>query len=210
MNDIGTSVRWRVDQELHNRGAKPLHVVLNTCSLTPCDFDIGSKQSVRIAGDNRSQPYVMVQTEEDQASRIDATTVLRRTDPAGDGFLVTLPVVREADLREGALTFRNVPLSVASRLNLRMWVVNGGGRVAYSVRVLRNGQELARRMFATGETGFVTDPNLGGQFPQFAGGDMRADLIIRPENVQPAARAWAFITATDNRTNVPVLLYAER
>ena len=206
-NDTGVTVRWRIDQELRNISARPVHLVLSTCALTPCDFDIGSKQSVRIAGD---EPYVIVRTEQADAQRIDATTVLRRADPEGGGFHVAVPTVRESDFRNGALTFRNVPLSVASRLNLRMWVINGGGRVAYSVRVLRNGQEVANRMFATGETGFVVDPDLGGQFPQLNGGDIRVDLAVRPENVPPGARAWGFLTATDNRTNIPTLIYAER
>ena len=206
-NDIGMTVRWRIDQEIRNTGAKPVRVVLSTCSLTPCDFDIGSEQSVPIAGD---EPYVIVRTEQSDAQHGDATTVLRRADPEGGGFHTAVPTVRESDFRDGALTFRNVPFSVASRLNLRMWVIHGGGRVAYSVRVLRNGQEAGNRMFATGETGFVVDPDLGGQFPQLNGGDIRVDLIIRPENVPPGARAWAFLTATDNRTNIPTLIYSER
>lgn len=208
LHDAGVGVRWSVDQELINRGAKPVLVALNTCSLTPCELDIGSRQSVRIAGDDPAQPFVLVRTEREVAAQLDASTILRRTDSDGDGFHVALPVVRENDFRAGSLKFRDIPFSPASRLNLRMWVMNGGGRVGYSVTVLKNGRELARRSFGTGELGFVVDSNFDGQFPEIDRDELRVDLVIEPENVPPTARSWAFITATDNRTNIPALIYA--
>ncbi len=208
VNDAGAGVQWRVDQELRNRSANPMHVVLNTCSLTPCELDIGSRQGIRIAGDDPAQPYIIVRAEEEVAAQLEASTILRRTDSEGGGFHVTLPVIRENDFRDGSLTFRNVPFSAASRLNLRMWVMNGGGRVGYNVSVLRNGRELARGKFVTGEAGFVMDSNLDGQFPEIDRANLSVDLVIQMENVPPAARSWGFITATDNRTNIPALIYA--
>jgi hypothetical protein len=50
--------------------------------------------------------------------------------------------------------------------------------------------------------------NLDGQFPEIDRANLSVDLVIQMENVPPAARSWGFITATDNRTNIPALIYA--
>jgi hypothetical protein len=206
-HDVGTRARWRVDQQLRNAGATPVRVALSTCVTPPCDADIAPGQTLAIASGDPSQLYVFVETERSNAGQLQPSTILRRTDQAGKGFSVSIPSVRESEFRRDALVFRNVPLSPAKRLNLRLWVIKAAGGAAYSVAIFdAGGRQLARRTFATGADGFASDTNLGGQFPDLGRSERSIDVVVKVEDALPAARAWGFITATDNRTDIPVLI----
>ncbi len=194
---LAGSERWQIEQRVRNDGATPVRIALNSCPTPPCDFDIAPHQSIATASGDDTQPYILIRGERKQLAHLQSETTFRG---------IAIPQVRAADFAREPLVFKNVPLMKRERLNLRVWALGTRGRVAYSVRIVQNGSELARRMFATDPNGFVTDFNLGGQFPQIEG---TCDVVVAIENT-PDPRAWGFLIATERATNSVQMIYPTR
>ena len=129
-------------------------------------------------------------------------TFVERTDPAARGFRMLVPDVRGREFATRTIVVPNVPVSPAARLNLRVWALHSSGE-RFTLSFASGGRTIAQNSFTTGPDGFFTVGDLMHEFPQLAGRKLTADVIITLDGDD---RLWAFVTATDNATNLPRLL----
>jgi hypothetical protein len=206
VGEVGTAhgARWHVDQTMRNNGSVPVHVIVTACAMLPsCDFNLPPGQSVRLATTNSvATPYVLIRADWRDVDHLAFSTIVRT-----ERFQVGLPAVRERDLRSQRIVIPDVVLNRRARANLRLWTFRAPRPVRYTV-VLQSadGQRtFARRVFATGPDGFQIHADLQRDFTELAELDVRADVVVELNDTPLKAQLWAFITVTNNQTNLPSL-----
>jgi hypothetical protein len=196
---VGTlsGARWRVDQKIRNTSDRNIPLLL-MIGDDDQPIDLRPGQVVPVASGNLLSPYAIFSGEADDIATIEVSTSMEG---------VTIPTIREADLRTSPLIVSDVPLTSRARLNLRLWVFKTTMPVRYVVTIVANGRELASRSFATRADGFQIDSDLLREYPELAGIETRADLVITIPDAGADARVWGFVTSTDNRSNDVTMHY---
>lgn len=166
--------RWGVDQEIRNRGARPLGVELSACAPNlPCAFTLAPGEAQRIANDDPWHPYIVARVERLDGAGV--TTTVHRIDRDGSVSRLAIPSIPFTQFRANELDFGDVP--AGERLTLRVWLLGGAdGDVTVSA-----GDRTSS--FAADATGFVKQQLASG-------GRLR---------VNANARLWGFVTATGAR-----------
>lgn len=197
-------LRWRIRQAVTNRGTETVRIATNACMRTAsCSFDLAAGQTVAIQPAWSRPPYVMLRTDPRAAGQLRTSTVVERTDAAASGFKLSIPEVREEQFARESVVIPNVPVSPAVRLHLRVWTPDAS-EVPFTVKIVRGGATIAQRSYRTGRDGYMSEGDLVvHDFPELAGRELEADVAITLDATD--RRFWAFITATDNRTNLPQL-----
>jgi hypothetical protein len=186
--------QWMVDQTIRNRGAKPVHVALDQCATTPCDFDVAPNATARIAGPAGGQPFTWLTVPHGAADSLEVTTVARRVDRAIPAADVHAPAVPESEFRNGDVVIENVPFSSGERLNLRLFSTSADGGRA-TIRISDGTKVLAEHSVAIFSGGFYTHGDFQASVPALAGRTFTGTLSIHADR-----RLWAFVTATELAT----------
>jgi hypothetical protein len=178
---------WRVQQTMRNGANRTVRVGLSACAeLADCEFDLAPGQTLPLSTAPGDAPYIRVHARQADAGALTFSTVVQRVE--GDRVLsaVTIPAVRVEDFRAGRLVLRDVTLSRAARVNLRLWTA--GGSRAVRIRAGR-----AKTTIVTDAQGFFTHGDLGSLLG-------RGTTTVECEPIDDDVAAWGFITITDNAT----------
>jgi hypothetical protein len=116
-----------------------------------------------------------------------------------------IPIVRERDLRSGAVYFPDIPTDARYRVKLRIYSLQTA-RAPVEVRFHRMtapftqaGSTLVDLSAATRDTPAYAEVDLEQIFPKLgAQGPFRVE--VRPQASSPLPSYWAFISITNNQT----------
>ena len=197
-------LRWRIRQAVMNNGSETVRITTNACMRTAsCSFDLAAGQTVAIQPPWSRPPYVILRIDPRAAGQLRTSTVVERTDAAANGFKLSIPEVRDEQFGRESLVIPNVPLSTAYRLHLRVWTPDAS-EVSFTVKIVSGGATIGQRTYRTDRNGYMSEGDLIiHDFHELFGRELAVDVAITLES--PDTRFWAFIIATDNRTNFPEL-----
>lgn len=193
--------RWRIRQQVTNTAPRAVHIETNACTRAAlCAFDLAGGRTVSILTTYGRPWYVTLRAPRAASDLLRTTTFVERTDSGARGFRLSIPDVRDSELAAKSIVIPNVTVSPAARLNLRAWAPPGS---PLTVAFARAGVIFAQRSFTARPDGYFTVGDLAHELPELAGRDLTGEVSVTLEGDD---RLWAFITATDNQTNLPRLL----
>ena len=137
------------------------------------------------------------------AKRVTFGLLARDLSRQQDALGTELPVVREADLRDGVFSLLSVPADPRYRVSLRLYGIDDVRRVVLRIRLMDNTSSdvsvqivtLRPASYGGGSATFGYIGDLLTQYPQIAGkGPLHLEVDAN------GARVWGFVSVTNNET----------
>lgn len=182
--------RWRIEQTIHNRGAKPVRVIFRNClESTICDAMLAAGQSMPVKSSETRHTAIMVS----EAEAIDVQTTVKRADVHRPDLEVRIPAIHERQFGRGSLRIPDVATR-NRRLGIRVYVFTErpSSPITMRLRDAKTGAVIAGRTFEIGAWSMHENANLNTDFPGFA---ERAEVVDVEIEVPRDVRVWAFVSA---------------
>jgi hypothetical protein len=206
VKDIGAphGSRWRIEQTIRNRGARPTRVLFQSClEDTPCDLSLRPGQSIRVA--SAEARFAMLLAAEPEA--IEVQTTVKRADVNRPDLEVHIPAIHERHFGRGTLRIPGVPTR-HRRLGLRVYLFTDRPWAEVGLRLrAKTGAVIAERKFDMAGGSMHENANLNTDFPGFAD---RADVVDVELEVPPDVQLWAFVSALDEQGRTQLHLGVRR
>lgn len=199
VQDQGAPVgmRWRIDQEVTNRGPETVRLYLSTCpGNMPCRIEVRPGAVERLASTNPRAPFIIAWGKRDRIGQLTFTTVVRRTDAPRP--ILTIPAVRERAFGRGAVEIANVKLSQRSRVNIRAWLLDMARQSGLHLRVTA----VDGRVLFDGDLPFTADRfYTHGAFERLFDPPLYKEELARfrisVTGTNAPLRLWGFLTVDD-------------
>jgi hypothetical protein len=192
--DLGApaGARWRIDQQIRNRGPRPVRVLFREClNDLPCELRVEAGQSIPVASSDRR--FTFVRVPRGSTELLEVTTVARRTDVNRPETSVPIPAAPERAFSRGGTRLANIDTR-QKKVGLRVYVFGEAPRheVAFRLRAAGGGV-VSERKFEVDNFGMFDNAELRSE----VGGAPLPPLTDIEIEVAPDVRVWAFVTTTD-------------
>jgi hypothetical protein len=192
--DLGApaGARWRIDQQIRNRGTRPVRVLFREClNDLPCELRVEAGQSIPVASTERR--FTFVRVPRGSTELLEVTTVARRTDVNRPETSVPVPAAPEGAFSRGGARLANVDTR-QKKVGVRVYVFGEAPRHEVTLRLrAAGGGVVSERTFEVENFGMFDNAELRSEL---AGAPLPplTDIEI---GVAPDVRVWAFVTTTD-------------
>jgi hypothetical protein len=194
--------RWRIDQQVHNTGARHVRVLFRDClNDMPCELVLDPNRSLPIMSDERRSAFLLVPR--GTAESLSITTVARRADVSLPETSISIPAIHEREFSRGVARIANIDTR-DRKVGLRLYAFGDQAHheVTLRIRSASDGRIVAERHFLIENFGMYENAELRGELANRAPLPPLTTIEI---DAAPDVNLWAFATATDEAGRARVL-----